>query len=141
MEGKLNVKAKPGIITPEIQDIIRNNKQKIIDFIESPSGKSEIRRAEPKTHYPLSLAQSRLYFLHEFDKSSIAYNMPQVTKIQGELDIEKLRYAFNQLIERHESLRTSIEILEDLPFQKINDQINFQLELFEASESDVTSII
>jgi amino acid adenylation domain-containing protein len=83
--------------------------------------------AERKEFYPLSPAQQRLYFLYTFDKSSIAYNMPQIIKLEGELDRQRLQGAFYKLIRRHESLRTSLELPDGVPMQKILEDIPFDI--------------
>ena len=51
---------------------------------------SIIEKAKLKDHYVLSSAQKRLLFLYEFDKTSLAYNMPQVVKLEGKIDRERL---------------------------------------------------
>ncbi|MBL6448216.1 amino acid adenylation domain-containing protein [Fulvivirga sp. 29W222] len=102
---------------------------------------SGIEKAESKAYYPLSAAQRRLYFLYEFDKDSLAYNMPQVVKFKGGLDKVQLQAAFEQLIKRHESLRTSFVVVNDEPQQKINTETNFNLEFYRAGEKEVPGII
>ncbi|MEM9296757.1 MAG: amino acid adenylation domain-containing protein, partial [Bacteroidota bacterium] len=46
-----------------------------------------------KSHYSLSSSQKRLYFLYQFDRDSLAYNMPQVVKLEGKLDRARLQAA------------------------------------------------
>ena len=67
-----------------------------------------IPKAALADYYALSSAQKRLHFLYEFDKTSLVYNMPQVVRLEGELDKDRLQEAINKLVERHESLRTSL---------------------------------
>ncbi|OZC99285.1 hypothetical protein CH275_22595 [Rhodococcus sp. 06-235-1A] len=55
---------------------------------------------------PLSLAQQRMWFLNRFDPESTAYNIPFALRLSGPLDVEALRGALADLVERHESLRT-----------------------------------
>ncbi|RBO83050.1 amino acid adenylation domain-containing protein [Nocardia puris] len=55
---------------------------------------------------PLSLAQRRMWFLNRFDAESAAYNIPIAVRLSGDLDIDALRLAVADLIERHEILRT-----------------------------------
>ena len=122
------------------------NRQDIISlgkFIENTekSKYSKIEKAIVKDHYKLSSAQKRLFFLYEFDKASLAYNMPQVAKLEGKIDRERLNNAFNKLIARHESLRTSFEVINDEAVQKISDQINFEIEYFHSDENEVQQVI
>jgi len=57
-------------------------------------------------NYRLTSSQHRIWMLSQFVEASIAYNIPGVFKLTGSLDIAKLKEAFLNLIERHESLRT-----------------------------------
>ncbi|WDD90604.1 amino acid adenylation domain-containing protein (plasmid) [Burkholderia sp. FERM BP-3421] len=55
---------------------------------------------------PLSYAQQRLWFLHRYDEASAIYNIPFALRLDGPLDIGVLRQALDDLVDRHESLRT-----------------------------------
>ncbi|MBA4056025.1 MAG: hypothetical protein C0490_15025, partial [Marivirga sp.] len=73
-----------GIDITDILDEIKANKKEIIHFISERNGFSDlafINKTSNKSYYALSSAQNRMYFLHEFDKLSLAYNMPQAVKL------------------------------------------------------------
>src|SRR5690606_37824434 len=55
---------------------------------------------------PLSLPQQRLWFLNRIAPESSAYNIAFVIDIEGALDVDALRAAFGDIVERHEELRT-----------------------------------
>ncbi|MEW5929248.1 MAG: amino acid adenylation domain-containing protein [Gemmatimonadota bacterium] len=57
---------------------------------------------------PLSFAQQRLWFIHQLDPASSAYNMPQAMRLRGGLDVAALRRALTELVRRHESVRTAL---------------------------------
>lgn len=98
--------------------------------------------AEKKEYYPLSSAQKRLYILQRLEPGSIGYNQTQTLSIKGEVNKKKLETAFLGLIERHEILRTSIEMVNEVPVQVIHApaQIRFQLHNIEKkSESTYES--
>ncbi|HLP57759.1 MAG TPA: condensation domain-containing protein, partial [Candidatus Deferrimicrobium sp.] len=82
---------------------------------------------EEKEYYALSSGQKRLYILQQMELESTAYNMPQEFHLIGP-DIEKLETIFKKLIERHESLRTSFQMINGEPVQRIYDHVEFEIE-------------
>ncbi|HEY9261254.1 non-ribosomal peptide synthetase/type I polyketide synthase, partial [Chitinophaga sp.] len=94
-----------------------------------------VTRAVLKDYYPLSSSQLRLYFLHELEPASLAYNLPRVMRLKGTLDIDRLNNSFKKLIHRHESLRTSMVLsIEGKPVQQIAAQVPFELQYFTAGQ-------
>ncbi|MEM1207365.1 MAG: amino acid adenylation domain-containing protein, partial [Acidobacteriota bacterium] len=77
---------------------------------------------------PLSFAQQRLWFLHQLDPDSPAYNMPTALRLRGDLDIPRLERALSSLIARHESLRTSFRSDRGKPVQIIAEPAAVVLE-------------
>ncbi|MEN3329190.1 MAG: hypothetical protein V7638_3997 [Acidobacteriota bacterium] len=70
---------------------------------------------------PLSFAQQRLWFLHQLAENNPQYNMPSVLQISGELDVVVLEQTFNEVVRRHEILRTSFRVVDSEPVQVIAD--------------------
>ncbi|MFZ2528974.1 MAG: amino acid adenylation domain-containing protein [Rhodococcus sp. (in: high G+C Gram-positive bacteria)] len=68
---------------------------------------------------PLSLAQSRMWYLNRFDPESAAYNIPFAMRLSGELDVDALRLAVVDVVTRHEVLRTAYPETTDGPVQKV----------------------
>ncbi|HEU4452760.1 MAG TPA: amino acid adenylation domain-containing protein, partial [Longimicrobium sp.] len=65
-----------------------------------------IARADRAGGLPLSFAQERLWFLARLQPESAAYNVPYVLRLSGALDGEALRRALDEVVRRHEPLRT-----------------------------------
>src|SRR6266849_4455424 len=63
------------------------------------------RRPEGETA-PLSFSQQRLWFLDQFEPGSSAYNIPAALRLKGLISISALEYSFNEIVRRHEALRT-----------------------------------
>ncbi|MCX6578639.1 MAG: amino acid adenylation domain-containing protein [Candidatus Aminicenantes bacterium] len=88
-----------------------------------------IEPAEKREYYPLSASQKRLYLLYRMDPDNVSYNMPQEIRFPGEINIEKLQKVFKVLINRHESLRTSFEMIDEEPVQRIHEDVEFKIDL------------
>ena len=100
-----------------------------------------ISPSEKKEYYSLSSAQLRLNILQQLDPSGTGYNQHQAVKVAGALDLPRLRHAFSALIERHESLRTSIRQLGDTPVQFIHSVVDFEIDFIEAAKQDAEELI
>ena len=68
---------------------------------------------------PLSFAQERLWFVHRLLPASSHYNMPSAIRLEGALDPALLAHALEEIIRRHEVLRTSFPALAGIPVQRI----------------------
>lgn len=94
---------------------------------DTPS-KTKIVPAAIKPHYRLSNAQKRFWILNQLENKE-AYNVPCVFKFKGNVNLEALQTAFQRLIARHEGLRTSFEVVNGEPVQKIIDETSLNFEL------------
>jgi hypothetical protein len=70
--------------------------------------------------FPLSFLQEELWFLHQLDPDSAAYNAPSVRRLLGPLDRPALRRALDGLVARHESLRTRFPTVAGRPVQVVD---------------------
>ena len=74
----------------------------------------------PRTgNLPLSFAQQRLWFLDRLLPNKAAYNIPTVWQLRGQLDALALERSLNELVVRHETLRTRFVLSGDAPVQVI----------------------
>ncbi|UXE67968.1 MAG: amino acid adenylation domain-containing protein [Chryseotalea sp. WA131a] len=124
----------------QLLDEVRKNKSELITYLQKVSSDSTltlIPKCRPKKYYKLSSAQKRLYFLYEFERESLAYNIPIILRITGELNKKKLERAIRKLVDRHESLRTSFILADNAPYQVISPEGTTRME---CSFSDVAQL-
>jgi len=88
-----------------------------------------IGKAPLMPHYPVTHAQKNFWTLDQLSNGLTAYNMPGAYMITGPLHIEAFAMAFSQLVQRHESLRTTFKLTDGEPRQLINDGSSFQFEI------------
>ena len=78
-----------------------------------------VKRTRQVDHLPLSFAQQRLWFLDQLEPGNAAYIMPILLRIAGALDLAVLRRCVEEIIHRHEILRTTIIKSDGNPVQVI----------------------
>jgi tyrocidine synthetase III len=110
--------------TPTIRESAKLINQK------TNTGYNPIEAVEAKEYYPLSSMQKRLYILQQMEEKITWYNMPSVVSLEGRLDRARLENTFRKLVIRHESLRTSFEMIENQPVQRIHDDMEFAMEYY-----------
>ena len=83
---------------------------------------------------PQSLAQNRLWITWQLDPNSSAYTIPGALHLRGELDEDALRHSFQQLIQRHEALRTRFYERDGQAFQRVAASADFELPIIDLSD-------
>ena len=78
---------------------------------------------------PLSYAQQGLWFIQQLEPDSVAYNVPLVLRIHGPLDVKGLRTSLEDILRRHESLRTRFVTIQGEPYQVIDDHSYVEMPL------------
>ncbi len=82
---------------------------------------------------PLSFAQQRLWVIDQLEPVSSAYNIPLAEHLSGPLNVPALERSFTELIRRHESLRTTFQILDRHPVQVMAPPQPLRLETIDLS--------
>lgn len=73
--------------------------------------------------YPLSDLQKQLWLSEQSQKTRIGYILPVQYRLKGNVDFDALQNAIHFVIQRHESLRTTIRLVNGEPYQEINEFI------------------
>lgn len=83
----------------------------------------------------LSFAQRRLWFLDQLGSGS-AYNMPWAFHLEGDLDVGVLERSLNEIVCRHEALRTCFPAVEGIPVQRIQPTMRVPVKRIDLAEDD-----
>src|SRR5688572_3409864 len=80
---------------------------------------------------PLSFAQQRLWLLSQLDSGSAAYNITRMLRVAGALDVRALEQALNEIVRRHEALRTTFSTVDGEPVQVIAPPVAIPLPIID----------
>src|SRR5262249_22079121 len=97
---------------------------RLIEDAMRTGGKPEappLVRASREGRLPLSFAQQRAWFVEQLESGKAACNIPEAVRLEGRLNLGALESAINEVVRRHESLRTRIEVEAGEPVQVIDE--------------------
>lgn len=93
----------------------------------------QLYKREDNEPIQLSFSQQRLWFLEQLIPGSLAYNIPVAAKLTGILDIDALESSLNEIIKRHESLRTIFAVENGMPVQIAVPDLKLSIPVFDVS--------
>ena len=112
---------------PTVADIV----ERVEGYLKAGYGVEAppLLRAPRDRPLPLSFAQQRLWFMHQLEPDSPFYNSPFSLSLEGALDVRALEATLNEIVRRHEILRTQYEVFDDEPVQVITPARPFGIPL------------
>ncbi len=110
----------------ELSKCLNSNRENLENL--SKNNDREIRPVEKKIYYTTSAVQKRLYAINQRNPQSTNYNMPDVFLVKGNFNKNQFENALKELINRHESLRTSFHVIDGEIVQKVHEKVAFKLE-------------
>lgn len=139
-EFGVDLQVKTLFTSPTIEALCEalENAEGLTDLAPPP-----VERIDREADMPLSFAQMRLWFLNQLETGnseyniSTSYNMPAALKLTGPLNVNALRKAFQMLVERHESLRTSFLIDDGRATQVIREPSDWFMDVRDLRHLDV----
>ncbi|MEH2411063.1 condensation domain-containing protein [Nostoc sp.] len=90
---------------------------------------------------PLCLAQERLWFLDQLEPGNPFYNVPIAVHLTGELNTAILEQSLNEVVGRHEPLRTSFSAVEGRPIQAIAPTLKITLPVVDLPGANIESAL
>jgi len=124
LEGDaMRFSAPADVFTAELKAQVVEKKSEIIAFLKEAQKAqvNTIPKADRSKAIPLSLTQQRLWILNQLEPDSVAYNMPIILKLVGDLNVGYFEFALQQIVSRHESMRTQITQDGFAAFQEVNE--------------------
>ncbi len=138
-KDQLRYRSPKGVVTPELKQNIVERKTELLELLREAqttqqSVASSIQAISREEIIPLSFAQQRLWFLAKMGLTSNAYNMPSTLHLVGQLDCTALEKSLNQIIARHETLRTTFSEINGRPVQVIKPPFELELPIIDLSQ-------
>ena len=104
------------------------SQQALVEMLLQEEGLGEVSsqtipRRQADKPLLLSFAQQRLWFLDQLEPNSSIYNVPAGLRLSGPLNVACLERSLNEIVRRHEALRTTFPAVEGQPVQVISPSL------------------
>ena len=135
IEAKLGVMLPMASLlqSPTIAEIATQTQQLAATAAVRPTPVAAVASSKLTSIQPLSRGQQALWFLYQLAPENAAYNISTVVRITSALDVSALQRAFQSLLDRHPSLRSTFSTHQDEPVQSILDFAEVSFEEINAS--------
>ena len=135
-EGQLRCNASPGILTSALRQEIAERKIEIIAFLQqtsqvTDSSHSLIKSVSRTGYLSLSYGQEMMWFWFQLIPENPLYNWQVSLQLEGLLNVQVLEKSFNEIIRRHENLRTTFTARDGKPIQVIHPVAKLNLSIIE----------
>lgn len=129
-QDQIHYEAPENALTPTLRKQITDQKPELIDLLRKSNGQAKELPLVPIARtgsLPLSFAQQRMWFLHQLEPDSPAYNMRLAWRLEGALDVGAVAQSLQALVNRHETLRSCFPAVGGQPAQIIRDSLTIPL--------------
>ena len=141
---RLSVNAPKGVIASELRAELAARKDELKAHLRAHRPAAVPLHAMPpplvpvprSASMPVSHTQQRLWFLRQLDPGSSAYNVIGASRLDGPLDAMALECAFDDVVQRHDSLRTRFFALDGVPHCCIESEGRAPFELVDLTAAD-----
>jgi amino acid adenylation domain-containing protein/non-ribosomal peptide synthase protein (TIGR01720 family) len=137
--GQLRYSAPQGALTPELREQLIRSKAELLSFLESVKvsapATTDLQPVPRSNPLPLSYAQQRLWLLTELQPDTNAYHIPGAIRLEGVLDVPALHEALNEIVRRHEILRTTFVKVDGNLVQQIEPATEHSLPVVDLTDA------
>ena len=129
---RLRINAPKGVLTDNLRSQIAERKQEVLKFLRdlnasAASIPSPISWKATGIPRPLSFAQERLWFLEQLEPGSSVYNICRAVRITGPLKKNAVKSSLDEVIRRHEVLRTTFGVIDGCPMQTVAPEVSLKI--------------
>jgi len=138
---RLRYRAPKGALNENLRAQISRHKQELLSFLSNRIGPISSapmitpRQKDRDERIMLSFGQERLWFLYQMDPANPFYNLNTAARLMGALDIEALERSVNEIISRHEILRTRYEVLDGQPLGLVDSELKLTVQVTDLQRS------
>ncbi|RCJ23045.1 non-ribosomal peptide synthetase [Nostoc sp. ATCC 43529] len=131
----LRYDAPKGKLSSVVRSQLVEHKQEIIEFLRQVNLKiTSIQPVSRNQEIPLSFAQQRLWFLNQWEVENSSYNESVAVQLRGLLNLSALQHSLNEIVRRHEVLRTTFVCIDGKPIQTISPDLRSFLSVIDLRE-------
>ena len=126
-------------IEVNVSDIFECSNIRLLSLRMKESSDKEYEKLIPlkkQESYSASSAQKRIYAIQMMDKESTVYNMPLTLELTGKVDKKRIEKAIENVVTKHEALRTSFHLEGEEIVQQIRDEVKIDLKYAKAEEKE-----
>ena len=148
-DNQLRYRAPKGVITSALKHELVERKTEIIAFLKEAKTAKQftsepILAVKRDSDLPLSFPQQRMWFLYQLDSQNPFYNESCQFRIIGALNVTALEQSINEIIRRHEALRTIFPTVDGVAVQRILPTLTVNIPVVDLQglkEAEVQQII
>jgi surfactin family lipopeptide synthetase A len=146
--GRLRYRAPQGALSEDLRIRITRHKEELLSFLLNCNGRFASapmiapRERDGDEKITLSFGQERLWFLYQMDAANPFYNLNTAARLIGALDVDALERSINEIVRRHEVLRTRYRVIDGQPFGVVDPSLKLTIEVMDLpshSEADCES--
>ncbi|TBR56740.1 non-ribosomal peptide synthetase [Westiellopsis prolifica IICB1] len=131
----LRYDAPKGKLSSVLRSQLVERKQEILAFLRHANLKiTSIQPISRNQEIPLSFAQQRLWFLNQWEVENSSYNESVAVQLRGLLNLSALQHSLNEIVRRHEALRTTFICVDGKPTQVISPDLSLSLSVIDLRE-------
>jgi amino acid adenylation domain-containing protein len=124
----MSLRERLALLSPEKLAILERRLERGDTLAEPEHLPRRRRNANP---LPLSFAQQRLWLLEEIEPGHSFYNLPLAIRLSGPIILAVLQRSLNEVVRRHEVLRTTFTSVDGIPFQVIASNPSIAIDLID----------